>query len=182
MILSSLQELCKRASFFTMRQSHFLSGKSLPALACVFLLLLSATALTGCESTPEEIPPDLSRMEMFQRAQEAADRNQWNLALRYYREFSRRFPEDRGAIMEARYEIAFISYKQKNYDEAREGFEAIIAAYEDEEARQGLPEWPLVLAGRLLEIIEERTGGTETGADEATDGNGTEGSAADGAE
>lgn len=110
---------------------------------------------------------------MFQRAQEAADRNQWDLALRYYREFSQRFPEDRGAIMEAEYEIAFISYKQRDYTEARQRFLAILATYE-EDTSGSLPEWPRVLANRLLEIIAERTEGDQSGGTEP-DGNDPEG-------
>lgn len=95
-------------------------------------------------------------MEIFQRAQEAVDQERWELGLRYYREFIRRFPDDRGAIMEAEYEIAFIAYKQGDYATAQERFEAILSAYEADQAR-ALPEWPRVLSERLLEIIEERT-------------------------
>ncbi len=95
-------------------------------------------------------------MEMFQRAQEAVDQERWELALRYYREFIRRFPDDRGAIMEAEYEIAFIAYKQGDYEVAHNRFEALLATYEADQSGT-LPEWPRVLSERLLEIIAERT-------------------------
>lgn len=103
-------------------------------------------------------------MEMFQRAQEAVDRERWETALRYYREFIQRFPDDRGAIMEAEYEIAFIAYKQGDYDVARDRFEKILLAYEEDRTGQ-LPEWPRVLSERLIEIIDERTAPGDTRRD-----------------
>ena len=103
-------------------------------------------------------------MEMFQRAQEAVDRERWETALRYYREFIQRFPDDRGAIMEAEYEIAFIAYKQGDYDVARDRFEKILLAYEEDRTGQ-LPEWPRVLSERLIGIIDERTAPGDTRRD-----------------
>ena len=127
----------------------------------LFILFLIVAGLTGCASTPEEIPEDLSQMEMFQRAQEAVDQERWEIGLQYYREFIRRFPDDRGAIMEAEYEIAFIAYKQKDYDLSRQRFEAILATYEADQAGS-FPEWPRVLSERLLQIIDERTATIES--------------------
>lgn len=94
-------------------------------------------------------------MEFFQRAQEAADQNRWETALMYYEEFLVRFPEDPGAQMEARYEIAFIAYKQQDYLRSQELFESIMEAYTADESGV-LPEWPRVLSLRLLQIIDER--------------------------
>lgn len=116
--------------------------------------VIVAASLTACQSTPEEIPPDLSQMEMFQRAQEAADDDNFDLALRYYQEFKQRFPDDPGALVEADYEIAFIAYKQERYQDARAGFEEILGRYEGDDARR-LPEWPQVLSERLIERIDE---------------------------
>ena len=119
-------------------------------------LAVGIAALTvACQTVPEEIPDGLSRMEMFQRAQEAVEVERWELALRYYDEFIRRFPEERGAIVEAEYEIAFIAYKQEQYVESIALFEAILQKYEEDETGV-LPEWPRVLSLRLLEIIDER--------------------------
>ena len=111
--------------------------------------------LVGCASEPEVIPEDLSPAEMFQRAQEAVDDSRWELALRYYETFIERYPDDRGAIVEAEYEIAFIHYKQELYVESRALFEAILAEYEADSAGV-LPDWPEILSQRLIEIIEDR--------------------------
>lgn len=109
----------------------------------------------GCESVPDEIPNDLSPAEMFQRAQEAVDESKWDTALRYYEEFILRFPDDRGMIVEAEYEIAFITYKQERYQESLDTFNAILAEYEADNSGE-LPDWPQILSERLIQIIEDR--------------------------
>ncbi len=94
-------------------------------------------------------------MEFFQRAQEAADQNRWETATLYYEEFLIRFPDDRPSQMEARYELAFIAYKQQDYTRSLELFDALLATYEADQSGM-LPEWPRVLSLRLVAIIEER--------------------------
>jgi outer membrane protein assembly factor BamD (BamD/ComL family) len=126
--------------------------------------------LAGCQTAPEEIPEDLSPAEMFQRAQEAVDAERWDTALRYYETFKTRFPDNRGQIVEAEYEIAFISYKQGEYDDARQQFEAILARYETEDAAQ-FPRWPQVLSARLIEEIDLRQSPDDGNGDDDTNGN-----------
>lgn len=92
---------------------------------------------------------------MFQRAQEEVDSGNYERALRYYNEFIRRNPDDRGSIIEAQYEIAYIAYKQEEYDLAEERFNALLAQYDADEANT-LPEWPEVLAVKILDRIEEK--------------------------
>ncbi|MFP4153606.1 MAG: outer membrane protein assembly factor BamD [Alkalispirochaeta sp.] len=123
-----------------------------PTIISVFLgaLLL----LASCQSTPEEIPEGLSKAQMFQRAQEEVDRRNYEQALRYYDEFIRRNPDDPGSIIEAEYEIAYIAYKQDDYDTAEVLFEELLEQYDGENADE-LPEWPQVLAAKLLDRIEE---------------------------
>lgn len=144
--------LAKRATFEDVKTRRAL----VYILAFFLVAVLNGAVLSGCQSAPEEIPEALSRMEMFQRAQEAVDQERWEVGLQYYREFIRRFPDDRGAIIEAEYEIAFIAYKQGDYELSRERFEAILAEYEADQAGT-LPEWPRVLSERLIQIIDERT-------------------------
>lgn len=126
-----------------------------PLRAIAVALLLGGLVLSGCQSAPEEIPPDLSQMEMFQRAQEAVDQERYETALAYYREFRIRFADDPGALIEADYEIAFINYKMGNYERSRELFNEILATYEESEPG-ALPQWPLVLAQKLIETVEQR--------------------------
>lgn len=130
-------------------------------VSVLIVVSLALALFWSCRSGPVEIPEDLSQMEMFQRAQEAVDQERWDVALQYYQEFIRRFPDDRGAIMEAEYEIAFIAYKQRDYELSRSRFESILATYEAD--RSGvLPEWPRVLSERLIQIIDERTAPPES--------------------
>jgi len=121
------------------------------AIGAVFLLF----GFGACESVPDEIPEDLSPAEMFQRAQEAVDESHWDTALRYYEEFIIRYPDERGMIVEAEYEIAFITYKKEQYQDALDMFRAILADYEADNS-DVLPDWPEILSLRLIEIIEDR--------------------------
>ncbi len=121
-----------------------------------FLFALAiAVALTACSSVPEPVPEGLSPAEMFQRAQEAVDESDWDQALLFYEVFIERFPDNRGMIVEAEYEIAFIAYKQEQYEDSRFLFEAILANYEADNSGE-LPEWPEILSRKLIEIIDER--------------------------
>lgn len=111
-----------------------------------------ALMIAGCASTPVVVPDDLSPAELFQRAQEAAEQGQWEAARLHYNAFLERFPDERDAGAEAEYELAFLLYKEGRYEEARDAFNALIARYDTE---RGLPDWPLVLSGRILEIMDE---------------------------
>lgn len=115
-------------------------------------LLLAALVVAGCQTTPTEIESDLSQAELIQLAQEASDAENWDAAVVYYEELIERFPNDRASVATARYEIAFIEYKQENFDVAQSGFEQVIGMYDFES--QELPEWPLVLSQVLLQKME----------------------------
>jgi tetratricopeptide (TPR) repeat protein len=144
-IVAALQRACKRATvLFVIRRSIF-----------VGFIALIVLFVGSCQSTPDEIPPDLSRMEMFQRAQEASDDGRYEQALAYYEEFIRRYPDNPGAIVEAEYEIAFIAYKQDQLSDAREGFQEILSKYESA-GTNTLPAWPRVLSEKLVARIDER--------------------------
>jgi tetratricopeptide (TPR) repeat protein len=129
--------------------------KRVKIIPTAVLLLSAMLLLASCESAPEEIPDDLSKAQMFQRAQEEVDRGNYESAVRYYEEFILRNPDDPGSITEAEYELAFIAYKQDDYDRAEERFTDLVNKYDGENG-SSLPEWPRILSLRLLEIIEER--------------------------
>jgi len=129
------------------------------------LLILLATVLVGCASQPEEIPEDLEPIEYFQRAQKiASEDNNYQLAITYYRTFIERYPDDIQRIVEAKYEIAFLSYKQGNYDLARQQFEELLSYYENQ-GSSVLPRWPQVLAQKVLNKMESETAGAAPAAD-----------------
>jgi len=118
----------------------------------VAILLLTTV---GCQSVPEEIPEGLSQAELVQRAQDAADVSNWDAAILYYQTILERFPEERAARMEARYEVAFITYRRGEPQLALRLFQEILRDYEED--GEGLPDWPRVLSEVLIEKINAET-------------------------
>ncbi|MFP4563378.1 MAG: hypothetical protein ACLFRY_08700 [Spirochaetia bacterium] len=118
--------------------------------------IIAAIVLVGaCKSGPVPLDEEVTPSEVFQLAQEAAiDKRDYETALHYYRQIDVLFPDDEESKIIADYEIAFLHYKLGNPDEAKEGFEAIVARYQEEDAGS-LPPWPPVLAEKLLVKIEE---------------------------
>jgi outer membrane protein assembly factor BamD (BamD/ComL family) len=119
-------------------------------LALVFIPVLAA----ACASGPVDIPEDLTAPELIQRGQEASDRNRYNISLQYYQAITDRFPLDTDNICAAEYEIAFIHYKQKQYDLAKTEFTDLLARYDtpDEEL---LPSQFKILSQKILGNIIE---------------------------
>jgi outer membrane protein assembly factor BamD (BamD/ComL family) len=123
----------------------------------LFALVFVSILISACASGPTEIPEDLTAAELIQRGQEAADRNRFPLSLRYYQAIIDRFPEDTntiGDICAAEYEIAFIHYKQKEYDQSKTEFTQLLTRYDtpDEEL---LPPQFKILSRKILAKITE---------------------------
>ena len=118
------------------------------------LTLAVALCLSAC-ATVENIPDELSPAEIIQRAQEASDRNRYNVALQYYEALLDRNRTNIDLICTAEYEIAFIHYKQKKYGLARDEFNALLERYNtpDEEL---LPQQFKILAKKVIEQIDEK--------------------------
>ena len=83
------------------------------------------------------------------------ERSDYPTALRYYRTLLERYPEDYQNVPAAEYEIAFIYYKQGNYDAAERRFRELLERYQGDQA-QLYPEWPRVLSEKILGKIEEK--------------------------
>ncbi|MCF7949139.1 MAG: hypothetical protein K9M94_11190 [Spirochaetia bacterium] len=125
------------------------------------LLIVIAALLGACASQPKEIPEELEPIEYFQRAQKIASEDEnYALAKRYYKTFIERYPDDIQRIVEAKYEIAYLSYKQGNYDLARQQFEEMLSYYEDEGSNV-LPRWPQVLAEKVLDKMNSNPNAVE---------------------
>jgi outer membrane protein assembly factor BamD (BamD/ComL family) len=119
------------------------------------VMALVAGALSACASPPIVVPTGLSAAELIQRAQEASDRNQYGRAKQYYEAILTRFPDDKENVCAAEYEIAFILYKQKDYEAAKSGFNKLLLRYNSPDA-EALPSQYKVLAGRVLENITKK--------------------------
>ena len=113
--------------------------------------------LAGCQTVPKEAPPGMTQAEFFQKAQEAADQNEWNTSLFFYRTFEKRFPNDKANIAASDYEISFIYYKLQEYKVAKAGFQRLLTKYSGPDA-SALPAWPQVLAQEILKEIDTRLG------------------------
>ena len=93
-------------------------------------ILLALTLVTlSCATGPIVIPYDLTPMELIQRGQEASDRNRFSQALQYYEALTERYPFEIDFICAAEYEIAFIHYKQRNFNLSRNKFNLLLERY-----------------------------------------------------
>ena len=121
----------------------------------LYFTILAALNFSACATSNVNIPYTLSPAEIIQRAQEASDRNRYNTALQYYEALLVRNPANLTLVCTAEYEIAFIHYKQRNFDLAREGFNALLERYESP-GGELLPQQFKVLSEIVLERIDER--------------------------
>ena len=117
------------------------------ALAAVFLFSACATTV--------DISEDLSPAELIQRAQEASDRNLYNIALQYYEALRDRNYINIDLVITAKYEIAFIHYKQKKYEQAREELYEVLEYYNTPDEIR-LPQQFKRLSQIVLNSIDEK--------------------------
>jgi len=128
--------------------SHALPAVGAFALAAVLFL-------SACASGPANIPEDLAPAELIQQAQEALDRNRYNVALQYYQVLMERNITNIDLVCEAEYEIAMIRYKQKRYDQAIDRFNALLERYNSPDGDY-LPPKFRVLSYKVLERVIEK--------------------------
>jgi len=126
--------------------------KYLPRIIPAFLIVFCFFA---CATGTLNISQDLSPSELIQRAQEASDKNRYNYALQYYQALLERNLTNIDLVCTAEYEIAFIHYKQKKYDQARTEFNALLERYNTPEERY-LPQQFKLLSLKVLERIDEK--------------------------
>ena len=119
-----------------------------------FPALLTALLTFSCATRTVVIADHLTPMELIQRGQEASDRNRFSVALQFYRALLERFPYDIDSRLAAEYEIAFIYYKQRDFNTAREKFEALLERYDTPDSELLPPQFK-VLAGIVLARISE---------------------------
>lgn len=126
-------------------------------LKIMAILILASFMALSCKSTPPspELIEDLSAPEMIQRAQERSDVSDWNGAFQWYMAAREKFVDDISITTLCDYEIAFLRYKQGNYNEARTRLEALIAEYNGPNGRFMPPRF-YSLAQRVLQTIENR--------------------------
>jgi len=122
-----------------------------PLILAAFAIILLFSA---CASSMN-ISEDLSPAEIIQRAQEASDRNRYETALQYYQALNERNRSNIDLVITAKYEIAYIHYKQKKYQQAMTELTDVLEYYNipDEEL---LPQHFKKLSKIVIERIEKR--------------------------
>ena len=123
-----------------------------PKILSVVIVIITAVS---CVSTgPVEIPDGLTAAELIQRGQEASDKNRYDVSLQYYEAVTERFPYDIDSVIAAEYEIAFIHYKQKNYELSKTEFNSLLARYNTPD-QELLPAQFKILSNIVLGKIAE---------------------------
>jgi outer membrane protein assembly factor BamD (BamD/ComL family) len=130
--------------------------KMRPATTAILLLVLIGAVLfvAACRSAPPVVTEGLSAAEVFQRAQDAAEKGDSLAAIRYYEAFKEKRPDDLERVAWASYEIAFLYHKMKKNDTALVLLDQLLAVYANE--GDGLPPAPRILAEKLKSRIEPK--------------------------
>ena len=119
--------------------------KNYPTIIYLLFMLICFS----CASSADLETGELSPAEYFQKANEAADTKNFQLAIKYYQAFKKRFPDDIERNLWAEYEIAFAHYKMGELENAIELFNQLIAKYDDANAAAGYPSAPKALAEKV---------------------------------
>jgi outer membrane protein assembly factor BamD (BamD/ComL family) len=109
--------------------------------------------LASCSSGPVVIPEGLSAAEIFQRAQDASDKNDYPLAMRYYSLVQTSYPDDLTHATWATYEIAFLYHKMGKDEMSLSLTNDLLDKYAKDAG--GLPPAPRILAQKLKARLEE---------------------------
>lgn len=116
--------------------------------------IVTVLFFTGCKSVPnpENLPPEMTIIELSQKGQESLDSNNYKAAKVYYQVIIDRYGTDAGALTAAEFEIAHILLKQKEFQKSKTMLETIVSRYESTGGASLPPEY-LVLARNDLERI-----------------------------
>lgn len=90
--------------------------------------------------------------EIQKKQQACTGEKAYKNVISLYQYYIDRFPERKDRVMEARYEIGYIHYFLKNYDEAEAVFRSIIVDFE-QGAEQYAMQWIRVLSVKLRDEI-----------------------------
>ncbi|MBN2653057.1 MAG: hypothetical protein JXR63_11820 [Spirochaetales bacterium] len=123
-----------------------------------FMILL--IVLFSCSTIDTEIAEGSDAETILIKAQKqqskAKSDSEYQAVMGMYLNLLSKFPDDILIGVVAKYEIGFISYKLKDYDEAKKWFGDVVETYENYgKTLSGYPVWTYKLAQTLLEKIEE---------------------------
>ena len=121
---------------------------ALVSVFCVSAFVL----LASCAGQPRTLPDGLTAAEIFQRAQDAADRGDYTLGITFYEACQQRYPDDISHKVWASYEIAFLYHKMGKNAKAATLLADLLAQYSNQGA--SVPPAPLVLSQQLKDRLE----------------------------
>ncbi len=104
--------------------------KKITSLICTFILAgaLAVTAIS-CR-TVKDIPEDLTAPQLLQKGQVCFDNADYKSAEAYYQATIDRYGDDTITYIEAKYELAHLYIKRKNYEKARSALDEILELYD----------------------------------------------------
>lgn len=129
------------------------------------LILLFLSGLLSACKTNEVQTEGLMPRQLLQLAQTELDEDRYERALEYYNAIITQYPDSLEMLIEAKYEIGHIYFKQRKYEKCKDYFTKLLKEIEDIEARekeqgaQLIPRWPKVLVLQHLEKIKNRKKG-----------------------
>ena len=109
----------------------------------VYLILgfLSVLAIFSCQSNQVVIPSDANATELTKKAQLAYDSGNTKAAKEYYEAIIERFGDDTETLIAAKFELAHLYIKEKNYKKAKPILEEILGLYEADFSNTLPPEY-----------------------------------------
>jgi outer membrane protein assembly factor BamD (BamD/ComL family) len=112
---------------------------------------LALALLVSCATQSRTLPDQLTAAEIFQRAQDAADRGDYKLGITFYEACQQRYPDDKDHKVWAAYEIAFLYHKMGKNDTAAGLIDALLTEYSNQ--GDSVPPAPLLLSQKLKERL-----------------------------
>ena len=104
--------------------------KKISLLICT-IALSGALAFTAVSCrTVKDIPEDLTAPQLLQKGQTCYDNADYKSAEAYYLATIDRYGDDTNTYIEAKYELAHLYIKKKNYEKARSALDEILELYE----------------------------------------------------
>lgn len=103
--------------------------KNTSFLCFLILAVVSAFYFNSCR-TVKDIPEDLTAPQLLQRGQSFYDAADYKTAEAYFLATLDRYGDNTDTYIEAKYELAHLYIKTKNYDKARAALEEVLEIYD----------------------------------------------------
>ena len=134
--------------------------KTTVTLRVLLALACTAAGLAACASEAPIVTDGLTVAQVFQHAQDAVSRGDYNAGIAYYSVVARNFPDDTAHGAWAEYEIAFLYHKLGKNDTALSLAKVLLDKYA--QAGETLPAGPQILAQKLKTRLEAAAASTKT--------------------